>query len=285
MSGHRAFRGGAVGLVRYDLRMRLVRLWCGLRRRLPGSAGAPNAEPSVPFVHETSHHKSIHFSASETQSVMLKRAPGALIEDYTRTMMGFLAIHPRPRRIAMIGLGGGSLAKFCYAMLPHTAIDVVEVNPHVVALRDEFCVPPDDARFRVILDDGAAFLRHTAERYDVLLIDAYTRDGIPPHLTTSAFCHDCRRALHDSGVLVTNLYGGQAHRLIGLIEGIFPTSFFLSENGGENRVVFASPSPVLSSAGKFPLPASSTILLPVLTRVQAALTTAPATSSRHNEHG
>lgn len=282
MTGHRAFRGGAVGLVRYDLRMRLVRLWRGLRRRLPGSAGASLAEPAIPFVHETEHHKSIHFCASETQSVMLKRAPGALIEDYTRTMMGFLAFHPRPRRIAMIGLGGGSLAKFCYAMLPHTVIDVVEVNPHVVALRDEFCVPPDDARFRVILDDGAAFLRHAAERYDVLLLDAYTRDGIPGHLATAAFYQDCRRVLHDSGVMVTNLSGERAHRLTGLIDGSFPLSFFLGENGGDNRVVFAFPASVSSPAGKTPLPASSMFLLPVLARVEAALHAALAASRRHD---
>ncbi len=33
---------------------------------------------------------------------------------------------------------------------PAHEIDVVEINPHVVALRNEFCVPPDDERFRCI---------------------------------------------------------------------------------------------------------------------------------------
>lgn len=261
-------------MVGYDLRMRLARLWHGLRRRVAGSRTAPVAEPSIPFVHETSHHKSLHFSASETQSVMLKRAPWVLVEDYTRTMMGFLAFHPRPRRIAMIGLGGGSLAKFCYTALPHTAIDVVEINPHVIALRDEFCVPADDARFRVVLGDGAAFLRHATERYDALLIDAYTRSGIPRHLSTPAFYEDCRRVLHDSGVLVANLSGERAHRLAAPIANRFAHTFFLSENGDDNRVVYAFKSDVSPSPGEATLSASLMILTPILARVRAALSAA-----------
>ena len=58
--------------------------------------------------------------------------------------------------------GGGSLAKFCYRHLPDTCITVVEINPHVIALRDEFKVPPDDRRFRVVEADGVHFAAHTA---------------------------------------------------------------------------------------------------------------------------
>ena len=44
--------------------------------------------------------------------------PDALVTAYTRKMMAFLLFNPAPKRIAMVGLGGGSLAKFCYRNLP-----------------------------------------------------------------------------------------------------------------------------------------------------------------------
>src|SRR5512146_1660508 len=104
-------------------------------------------DPSLharPFVHEGSNRKGLYFSISEIQSRMDLRDPFALDLEYTRTMMGFLLFRPDPRQIAMIGLGGGSLAKFCHRHLPAARLQVVEINPHVIALRDEFHVPPDD---------------------------------------------------------------------------------------------------------------------------------------------
>ena len=65
-----------------------------------------------PFVYEDRTTKALHFSISEIQSRMDVRDPYALDLEYTQTMMGFLLFHPQTRGIAMIGLGGGSLAKF-----------------------------------------------------------------------------------------------------------------------------------------------------------------------------
>ena len=100
----------------------------------------------------------LYFDARGVQSTMLRRDPYALALGYTRTMMGFLLFQPFPRRISMIGLGGGSLAKYCYRHLPDTTITAVEINPDVIALRDQFHVPRDDERFRVVCADGAQYV-------------------------------------------------------------------------------------------------------------------------------
>lgn len=137
---------------------------------------------------------------------MLSAAPWQLALDYTRTMMGFLLYHPAPRRIGMIGLGGGSLAKFCYRHLPDSRILVLEINPHVIALRDDFAVPPDDARFRVLAADGAQFLATQAPQFDVLLVDGFDAHGQPAALCSAAFYADCLAALAPGGMLVVNLH-------------------------------------------------------------------------------
>lgn len=161
-----------------------------------------------PFVYETLTTKALHFSICEIQSRMQSFRPLALDLDYTRTMMGFLLFNDRPDTIGMIGLGGGSLAKFCHAYLPQARIDVVEINPHVIALRDVFRVPPDDARFSVRRGDGADFVRSPPHRLGVLMVDGYDADGIPPALCSQGFYDDCRDALQPEGLLVVNLHMG-----------------------------------------------------------------------------
>ena len=197
-------------------------------------------EMSRPFIEETRFYKSLHFCAQEAQSRMLKQEPERLVLDYTRTMMAFLLFNSRPDSIVMIGLGGGSLAKFCYRELPQTRIDVVEINPHVVALRNAFHVPPDDDRFHVHLDDGARFIGQYPDRYNVLLVDAYTRVGIPTQLASMEFYDSCKRALRANGVMVLNLYCKDADVHIGRVRQCFDNSFFVvDEKDGTNRVVIA----------------------------------------------
>jgi len=161
-----------------------------------------------PFVYETLNTKALHFSICEIQSRMQPQRPYALDLEYTQTMMGVLLLNPQPERLAMIGLGGGSLAKFCYRHLPRTRIKVVEINPHVIALREQFCIPPDDERFKVRRGDGADFVRMPPYPVDVLMVDGFDAEGQPPALCSQRFYDDCCEALQPEGILVVNLHTG-----------------------------------------------------------------------------
>jgi spermidine synthase len=132
--------------------------------------------------------------------------PCALELEYSRTMMGFLLFKPEPKHIAMVGLGGGSLAKFCHRYLPAARIEVVEINPHVLALRNEFWIPPDDERLTVLLGDGAAFVREAGPGCDVLMVDGFDYNGQPSELSSQAFYDDCADVLTAGGILVVNLF-------------------------------------------------------------------------------
>ncbi len=162
-----------------------------------------------PFVCEDADGVSLHFSLHSIQSRMQRDAPDALALDYTRTMMAFALLQPLPRptpqRLLMVGLGGGSLPKFCHARLPEADITVVEINPHVIALREAFAVPPDGERFRVVEADGAAHVAALAEPVDVLIVDGFDYDGQPDVLCSADFYAACRRAVAPDGVLVVNL--------------------------------------------------------------------------------
>ena len=180
--------------------------------RAGGAAGKAIADEreaarhAVPFVRKGLTSQSLYFSIEEVQSRMQLQHPDALDLRYTRTMMGFLRFLPAPDAIAMIGLGGGSLAKFCHRYLPKARIDVAELNPHVIELRDAFRVPADSGRFRIVEMDGARFVREAERRYDVLLLDAFGPDGLPRALSSQRFYDDCHDLLRPGGLLVSNFH-------------------------------------------------------------------------------
>ncbi|WP_144155304.1 fused MFS/spermidine synthase [Paraburkholderia sp. BCC1885] len=196
-----------------------------------------------PLVIQNEQVVSLYFDARGVQSTMLRRDPCALALGYTRTMMGFLLFRPSPRRISMIGLGGGSLAKYCYRHLPDTTITAVEINPEVIALRDQFHVPRDDERFRVVCADGAQYVTVPDHRPDVLLVDGFNAEGLPPELGSQTFYEACRRRLSDDGVLVVNLVTDEPdfHRYLRLLRDVFAGAVTLapSEGSDHNITVFA----------------------------------------------
>lgn len=171
-----------------------------------------------PFIVDSAPRRSLHFDFDAVQSVMDLEQPERLCLAYTRKMMAFLLFKRSPVRILLLGLGGGSIAKFCYRRLPSTALTAVEKNPDVISLRDEFRIPADDGRFRVVCADGAEYVAQLSPCKDVILADACDRSGIAPQLDHLGFYQNTRRALAPGGVLVANLcgdaYGRSAHLLM-----------------------------------------------------------------------
>ena len=211
------------------------------------------ADAPAPYVREELDARSLHFSAAAIQSRMQILRPDALTLEYTRLMMGWLMFRPAAERLAMIGLGGGSIAKFCHRHLRHTSMLVVEINPQVIALRESFKLPPDDARLRVVEADGAHFVAQADARFDVLLVDAFDADGMPAALGTQRFYDDCLDVLGPAGLLVVNLHAGHPHRplYIDRIRRSFGAGLLrVDDRDRSNSVVFAARGEPLARAVK-----------------------------------
>jgi spermidine synthase len=169
-----------------------------------------------PYVMDDGERRFLHFNERLTQSAMRLAAPNDLDLRYTQKMMSFLLFCSRPRRLLLIGLGGGSLVKFCHYRLPATHMTVLENNPDVIALRDVFLVPPDGPNLKVQEADGAEYLEQTEKGIDVLLVDAFDSTGFAPSLANQDFFEQARSKLTGSGMLVVNL-AGDAQTYAGLI--------------------------------------------------------------------
>ena len=169
-----------------------------------------------PFVIDDGKSRFLYFNVRLMQSEMSLKAPHDLAIRYTQKMMAFLLFLPRPKRIVLIGLGGGSLIKFCYQRMPGTQLTAVELDPNVIAFRDTFLMPPDDDRLQVLEADGAEFLERTEKGIDALLVDAFDKTGFAPSLANREFFDNAYAKLSGNGVLVINL-AGEKETYAGLI--------------------------------------------------------------------
>ncbi|CCW18011.1 Spermidine synthase-like protein [Sphingobium indicum BiD32] len=208
----------------------------------PGCATIGDPSSGKPFVSEIGDYRSLHFDWGCVQSGMSVANPLKLTLDYTKAMMGFLFFNPAPRFIEMIGLGGGSLAKFCHHVLPSADITVVELDAEVIAMRNHFSVPAESERFRIVCGDGAAYVRTSLIRPDVLLVDGFDARGQPPQLCSPEFYAQCFERLAPNGLLVVNLWGDDPghFRHAALIKHIFSGKLVLVPSiGSANQTVIA----------------------------------------------
>jgi len=160
-----------------------------------------------PFIVDNGRRRFLHFDFDAIQSVMEIQNPQKLALPYTRKMMAFLLFNRSPKRILLLGLGGGSLAKYCYGNLPDASLTAIEVSQDVIALRDSFGIPKDNHRFRVVNTDGAAYVSVATQPKDVILADACDGKGVAVDLDSVDFYRRARSRLSAGGVFVTNLCG------------------------------------------------------------------------------
>ncbi|MFZ6861491.1 fused MFS/spermidine synthase [Undibacterium sp. Ji67W] len=160
-----------------------------------------------PFILDDEPLRMMYLTPACMQSVMRIDQPHQLLCAYSRAMMGFLLFNPKPQHIVLIGLGGGSLVKYCYQHLPDCRITAIEINADVISMRQQFMIPDDDARFRIIHADAVEWLPRQQCDADVIFLDAYDIHGLVPALNSAEFYANCYRQLNQRGVLVANVWG------------------------------------------------------------------------------
>lgn len=167
--------------------------------------------------------RSLHFGSEPKQSSMDLNDPYRLALLYSRAMVAGLLFNETPRNVLLIGLGGGSLAKFLLHHFPDCRVDVVEYREAVHQLARRYFHLPDDARLRVHIADAGEFIRRADEgfhAYDLIMVDAFTGDGLAHSTVGLSFFECCRRHLAANGVLTANLWSNDAIRLEDVLQAI-----------------------------------------------------------------
>lgn len=168
------------------------------------------------YEHSSAHHRvrvidangfrHLRFERNQQSSMALDDPYDTDIE-YIAYFHIALAVQPNIQRALVIGLGGGSLVKQLWRDHPQMHIDAVELDPAIVDVAYEYFGLPEDERIDVFVGDGREYLNTCNEVYDLIVVDAYDDDQIPPHLLTEQFLFECRDHLSPEGVIAYNLIG------------------------------------------------------------------------------
>ena len=176
------------------------------------AAASAAALPEVNFS-DYGDVRTLHLGTEWVQGSMLLDAPFDIELEYVRRMMAWLLFVPASsvakRRAMQLGLGAGTLTKFCRKKL-RMDTTAVELNPQVLsACRFWFKLPPDDERLRVVLGDAALKIQNSdwAGTIDALQVDLYDQDAAAPVLDSADFYADCRKLLTEEGCMTVNLFG------------------------------------------------------------------------------
>lgn len=179
------------------------------------------------------------------QSIAKPGDPTYLGFAYTKVAFVGLALTEEPRRIMIVGLGGGTMPMFLRHYYPEATIDVVDIDPDVVHVAKEYFGFREDAKLRAHVGDGRKFVETVREPYDVIFLDAFGTRNVPPHLTTVEFMRAVKRAVGPQGVVIGNIWGRPVNPLydsmVRTYQEVFEELFILDVPGTTNKILLALP--------------------------------------------
>ncbi len=180
-----------------------------------------------------------------SQSCINLNYPKQMVFSYTKMMMASLLLNSTPKRILIIGLGGGTLPMALSQLLPESEITAVEIDAAVVKVAEDFFRFRKSKSVVVEVQDARVFGKRAALKklkYDLIMLDAYNGDYIPEHLLTREYLEECKKLLSDNGVLVANTFSISRlyHYESATYAAVFRNMFNLKSNTSSNRIIIAS---------------------------------------------
>lgn len=183
------------------------------------------------------------FGEDSQQSAIDLTRPSDLAFEYTQAMLLGLIYVPEPKRITLLGLGGGSMVHAFRQYSKELLIDVVELRPLVIKVaHDWFDLPTDDERLNLFPEDAKAYMAEFYGETDMILADIYNDDGMLDIQLNASFLTNCFNALSRNGVLILNLWDqgkGTHPKARQALDAHFGGNCLACSIGGDNLIVFA----------------------------------------------
>ena len=142
-------------------------------------------------------------------SAMDLQNPNRTVFAYTDYFNLAFLLNPNITRVLFVGGGGFTGPKQFLRDYPNVTVDVVEIDPEVISVAETyFGVNASNPRLHIYNNDGRVFLQQTSMRYDLIVLDAYSRSYVPFHLMTSEFFQLISTHLTANGAVISNLISG-----------------------------------------------------------------------------
>ena len=235
-------------------------LWCGLGAFVaaipfayPVVASWEYLETSLPsafngtvrVTRSVGGYRFLRFEDSAIQSAMAIKNPSAIVLAHARGMRQAMGeCWASPQSYLFVGVGGGTLPVDVHARCKLASIDAVDIDVAVLALARSHFGFVDDARLQGHVADGAAFVRESKTKYDVVVLDAFNGFDAPEHLQSAEFLTAVKKTMTLDGVMVVNLLAPEMNpgyeAFLSRLRSVFSSVEVLPVDGAPfNRVVRA----------------------------------------------
>ncbi len=201
-------------------------------------------------VREFNNRRCLVFAAirgDKNQTCTDLRDPKLLVFAYVRMVFAGLLVNPNPRKILVVGLGGGSIPSTLTELFPNSTIDVVEIDDAVVRVAKKYFSFKENDHMKVFVRDARVYIRRanlSRKQYDMIILDAFTGEYIPEHLITREFFEEVKQLMTADGVLVANTFSNSLlyHHESVTYQRVFQIFFNFKMSVTGNRVIIAMTS-------------------------------------------
>ena len=184
-------------------------------------------------------------STKTQQSCLLKSQPEQLVFNYTKLLMTSLLVMPAPKRILIIGLGGGTMSNTLVKLYPESLIDNVEIDQAVIKVARDYFGFFENDNVKAYNQDGRIYIKRSLlkkRQYDWIILDAFNGDYIPEHLMTKEFLQETKKLLSENGVISANTFSLSelyAHESA-TYKAVFGDFYQVSNQANANRIIIVS---------------------------------------------
>jgi spermidine synthase len=141
-----------------------------------------------------------------TQAARFSDGTEDLVFDYTKFYRIVGHFQPVIQNALMIGGSAYTYPRDFLSHYPDASIDVVEIDPGMTKLAQDYFGLTSDSRLSIIHEDGRLFLNNSKKVYDALFIDAFnSATTIPFQLTTIEAVRAVYDRTRDGGVVLVNI--------------------------------------------------------------------------------
>jgi spermidine synthase len=179
------------------------------------------------------------------------RHPDRVIFSYVRMAFAGLLLNPEPRSILIAGLGGGTLPTVFAELFPDATVHAVEIDEAILRVAEQYFNFVESDRVKVFVQDARVYTKRAAirnQKYDMIILDAFTGDYIPEHLMTVEFLQEVQAILSENGVVVANTFSTSKlyHHESMTYQTVFGEFFNFKSSGTGNRVIVTTGKPLPS---------------------------------------
>ncbi|OUR78531.1 spermidine synthase [Colwellia psychrerythraea] len=192
-------------------------------------------------------------STKSQQSCLYKSQPKKLVFNYTKLLMSGLLLNPEPKRILIVGLGGGTMSNTLAQLFPSSHIDNIEIDEAVISVARRYFGFSENDLVKTYNQDGRIFIKRALlkkQTYDWIILDAFNGDYIPEHLLTKEFLQETKRLLSENGILTANTFSLSelyAHESA-TYKAVFGDFYQVKSSVTSNRVILVSRNGFVSTA-------------------------------------